>query len=96
MPSRPTAREIQVIKLIAEGKCSKQIAQELGLSIATVDTHRTNINRGMGFRSAIDLVHYALAEGLTPNQWDGRKIGFRLFVKKENHESSNPIGKPRL
>jgi DNA-binding NarL/FixJ family response regulator len=57
---RLTPREREIVQLIAEGKTSKEIANLLGASEKTVDTHRANILRRLNLRSAIDLVRYAI------------------------------------
>lgn len=58
-----TARETEVLKLIAEGKRSKQIADLLGLSIRTVDNHRGNIMRKLNVTKSADLVRHAIVMG---------------------------------
>lgn len=60
--ARPTARERQVIRLLAEGKLNKEIAAELGITVRTAETHRARIMAKMGFRSLSDLIHYAIRE----------------------------------
>ncbi len=65
-------REFQVFCLIASGKKTKEIAQELSVSMATISTHRANILEKMGFKNSSDLLHYAFANGFlqespTPN-----------------------------
>jgi len=57
---RPTPRETQIIRLLAEGKANKEIASELGITIRTVETHRARIMMKMGFHSLTDLIHYAI------------------------------------
>src|SRR5215470_16938588 len=57
---RPTPRETQIIRLLAEGKANKEIATELGITIRTVETHRARIMMKMGFHSLTDLIHYAI------------------------------------
>ena len=59
-----TAREDQVVKLIAEGNSSRQIAEELTISIKTVDRHRTNILEKLGMRDRTELTRYAIRTGL--------------------------------
>ncbi len=59
-----TPREKEVVKFIALGKTSKEIAQILGLSVKTVNTHRNNIMRKLEVRNAAGLVRYALFSGL--------------------------------
>jgi DNA-binding NarL/FixJ family response regulator len=55
-----TAREREVIQLLAEGKSSKEVACVLNLSTKTAETHRSNIMRKLGFHSIRDLVVYAV------------------------------------
>lgn len=57
-------REIQVLVEIAEGKGSKEIAHELGISHRTVETHRMNMMRKLGVRKVSELVRLAIREGL--------------------------------
>jgi DNA-binding NarL/FixJ family response regulator len=56
----PTAREREVIQLVAEGKSSKEVATVLNLSTKTAETHRSNIMRKLGLHSVQDLVLYAI------------------------------------
>jgi DNA-binding NarL/FixJ family response regulator len=58
-------REREVLKLLAEGRTSKQIALALELSVKTVETHRRNITQKVGLRSVAELTKYAVREGLT-------------------------------
>lgn len=60
--ARPTARERQVICLLAEGQLNKEIAAELGITVRTAETHRSRIMAKMGFHSLSDLIHYAIRE----------------------------------
>jgi DNA-binding NarL/FixJ family response regulator len=55
-----SAREREVLQLLAEGKSNKDISDALNLSIKTVETHRANIMRKLGFRNITDLVLYAV------------------------------------
>jgi DNA-binding NarL/FixJ family response regulator len=57
-------RELQVVKLIAEGHSSDQIAGELVISRKTVDHHRANILGKLGLRNVADLTRYAIRRGL--------------------------------
>jgi len=61
-----TARETEVLKLIAEGKASKEIAALLGLSIRTVDNHRSSIMRKLHVTKSADLVRHAISMGYIP------------------------------
>jgi len=57
-------REKQVLKLIAEGYTSRQIADTLCLSIKTVMTHRTNLMEKLGFHNRAELIKYAIRKGI--------------------------------
>jgi len=60
-----TVREMEVLKLMAEGMRTSQIADLLHLSIKTVETFRQQIMHKLGLRSIAELTKYALREGLT-------------------------------
>jgi DNA-binding NarL/FixJ family response regulator len=55
-----TPREREVLQLLGEGKSNKEAATALGISVATVETHRANIMHKLGAHSIAGLVHYAL------------------------------------
>jgi len=55
-----TRREKEIVRLIARGRTSLQIAESLNLSKYTVDTHRKNIHKKLGIKSNTGLVSYAL------------------------------------
>ncbi len=59
-----TAREREVLKLIAEGNTNQDIAEVLCLSRKTVETHRGNIMEKLGLHKVTDLVKYAIREGM--------------------------------
>jgi DNA-binding NarL/FixJ family response regulator len=59
-----TARELEVLKLIAEANTSKQIAEQLVISIKTVERHRQNILEKLGMRDRVELTRYAIRRGL--------------------------------
>ena len=59
-----TARQTQVLRLIALGRSSKEVARELDLSIKTVETHRTQIMDRLEIRDLAGLVRYAVRTGL--------------------------------
>jgi DNA-binding NarL/FixJ family response regulator len=59
-----TPREDEVIKLIAEGWSSKEIADALTISLKTVERHRSNILGKLGMRDRTDLTRYAIRAGL--------------------------------
>jgi DNA-binding NarL/FixJ family response regulator len=58
-------RELQVLALLADGKRSQEIAGQLEISIATVESHRRNIMRKLGLHTIAELTKYALRKGLT-------------------------------
>ena len=62
---RVTARERQIIQLLAEGKSNKEVAVALGISVRTAEAHRANINHKLGFASLSDLVRYAIRNRIT-------------------------------
>jgi DNA-binding NarL/FixJ family response regulator len=57
---RPTPREVEIIRLLAEGKANKEIAAELGITTRTVETHRARIMLKLGLHSLTELIHYAI------------------------------------
>jgi DNA-binding NarL/FixJ family response regulator len=59
-----TPRELQVLKLIAEAYTSKEIAQELVISLKTVERHRQNILDKLGMSDRVELTRYAIRRGL--------------------------------
>jgi len=59
-----SAREVEVLKLIAEGQSSKEIAALLVLSVKTVERHRSNILRKLNLRDRVELTRYAIRRGL--------------------------------
>jgi len=67
-PVRPkdelTSRELEVLQLLAEGKCSKEVAALLNLSVKTVETHRANTMRKLGIHTIAELVLYAVRAGI--------------------------------
>jgi DNA-binding NarL/FixJ family response regulator len=59
-----TAREEEVLKLVAEGHSSKEIAEMLFISIKTVHRHRENLLHKLGMRDRLELTRYAIRAGL--------------------------------
>ena len=55
-----TAREREIIQLLAEGKSNKEAASTLGISVKTIEAHRANIMRKLRLRSVSELVRYAI------------------------------------
>jgi len=61
---RLTEREEEIMQLLADGMTSKETAKLLQISARTVESHRSNINRKLGFSSIADLVRYAIRHGI--------------------------------
>jgi len=59
-----TARELEILQLIAIGKSNKEIASDLDLSVNTVAVHRANIMNALGLHKTAELVVYAIRNGL--------------------------------
>jgi DNA-binding NarL/FixJ family response regulator len=59
-----TEREEEILKLVAEGYSSKQIAEMLVISVKTVERHRANLLQKLGLRDRLDLTRYAIRAGL--------------------------------
>ncbi len=59
-----TAREIEVLRLIAKGLTNQQIADELIISIKTVQAHRSNIMEKLDLHDRVELTRYAIRRGL--------------------------------
>ena len=64
--ARTTAREMEIVRLLAERKTNKEIAAELGITARTVETHRSKIMLKLGLHSLADLIHYAMRHGIIP------------------------------
>lgn len=58
-----TAREVEVLMLVAYGHTNKEIAAKLHLSVKTVEGHKTRINEKLGIKTRADVVRYALRRG---------------------------------
>jgi DNA-binding NarL/FixJ family response regulator len=59
-----TAREVEILQLICDGKSNKEIAAQLELSVNTVAVHRANIMDALGIHKTAELVTYAIRNGL--------------------------------
>ena len=59
-----TAREVEILQLICDGKSNKEIAAQLDLSVNTVAVHRANIMDALGIHKTAELVVYAIRNGL--------------------------------
>ena len=61
-----TPREREILKLVAEGRSTAQIAAEIDISPKTVDAHRQHIMDKLNIRGIADLTRYAIREGISP------------------------------
>ena len=64
-PSKLTARQAEVLKLMVDGESNKAIAESLKVSVKTVESHRQQIMVKLGVRNTAELTKYAIREGLT-------------------------------
>jgi DNA-binding NarL/FixJ family response regulator len=61
---RLTARQLEVLRLVAQGNTTPQIAKQLNLSAKTIETHRSEVMRRLGVHDVVQLVRYAVRVGL--------------------------------
>jgi DNA-binding NarL/FixJ family response regulator len=61
-----TPRQREVLQLVAEGKTGKEIASSLGISVKTVEFHKSAIMQELGLRSVAELTRYAIQHGILP------------------------------
>jgi DNA-binding NarL/FixJ family response regulator len=61
---RLTDREMEILRLIAEGKTNKEIAKLLHISLSTVETHRLKLMSKLEMHNCTQLVRYAIRKGL--------------------------------
>jgi DNA-binding NarL/FixJ family response regulator len=59
-PARLSVREREVVQLVSEGKTSREMAQLLGVTVKTAESHRSNIMLKLGLHSTVELVMYAI------------------------------------
>ena len=64
MTKELSVRETQILRLIAEGKENREIAQALGISVRTVEAHRARIMLKLDLESVTGLVRYAVRHGI--------------------------------
>jgi DNA-binding NarL/FixJ family response regulator len=63
--SELTGRQREILTLLADGRSTKDIAQQLNISMKTVEFHKANITRKLGVHTTSDLIKFALAQGIT-------------------------------
>lgn len=68
LPGPLTAREVEIVRLLAEGKVNKEIAGMLGITVRTVETHRAKIMLKLGVHSIAELIHYAIRNKIVSTQ----------------------------
>jgi len=61
-----TDRQIQILKLVAEGHRTREVAKRLGLSIKTIESHRSEIMKRLRIHDVVSLVRFAIRVGLIP------------------------------
>jgi len=59
--ARTTPRELEILRLLAEGRSNKEIAAQLGIAVRTAETHRAKIMLKLGLHSLAELIHYAMS-----------------------------------
>jgi DNA-binding NarL/FixJ family response regulator len=78
-----TKRENEILKLVAEGKSNKQLAEELKVSIRTVETHRHNLIKKFGIKNASQLVRFAILNNINNN--DEIICDTEIDIRKKNN-----------
>ena len=75
-----TAREREILAMIAAGQSNKRIALTIGRSVKTVEKHRANLMRKLGLHNAADVTRFALNSGILSNRSgaDSGPDGLRL------------------
>ena len=63
-----SGREREILQLLAENKTNKEIAVRLGISVRTVETHRRTIMQKLNANSIVELVHYAIRNGIVQSR----------------------------
>jgi two-component system response regulator NreC len=69
-PRTLTQREREVVSLIAQGYKNREAAEQLGISVKTVETHRANIMNKLALPNLAQLIHYAIKTGLISIETD--------------------------
>ena len=82
-----TPREREVLKIIGQGKTTKQVAEELGLSVATVGNHRKHICKKLELHSTAELVAFAAQYRQQNNQANGN-------LPPEEKQEAGAAGQP--
>ncbi len=82
-----SSRETEVLQLIAEGKATKEIAVELGISVKTVEKHRQTLMNKLGIHDIASLTRYAILTGVveSPHQEAAR-------IRQSRHDEERKMG----
>lgn len=75
LPEELTDRESQIVQLLTNGRSNREVASLLGISVKTVETHRTTVMRKLGVHSIVKLVHYAVRNNLVTSQFEPQRSG---------------------
>lgn len=75
LQGRLTKREVEIVRYLAEGKCNKEIAAVLRVSVKTVETYRTRIMPKLGAHSLSDVTRFAVRHGLITITPDPHAVG---------------------
>ncbi len=59
-----TERELEVLKLYAEGKTTREISEQLFVSVKTIGTHKQHIQEKLGIKTTVEMIKYALKKGV--------------------------------
>lgn len=88
-------RECEILQLVAEGKKSRQIADELPLSVNTVETHRKDILRKLELHTIADLVKFVMRHGITtPFEHQVTQINGVFLAKSPKNVVTKRRGRP--
>jgi DNA-binding NarL/FixJ family response regulator len=73
LPEELTHRESQIVQLLTRGRSNREVASILGISVKTVETHRTTVMRKLGVHSIVKLVHYAVRNNLVTSRFEPQR-----------------------
>jgi DNA-binding NarL/FixJ family response regulator len=63
-----TPRQREIVQLFAEGRSAREIGELLAISPRTVESHKYKIMQDLGLTTGAQLIHYAMTQGLVPDQ----------------------------
>jgi DNA-binding NarL/FixJ family response regulator len=88
---RLTRRQLEVLRLVSEGRTTRQIAERLGVSAKTVETHRGAMTKRLGIREVARQVRYAVRVGLVSSE-DPAESVLRVKAEEEDTVTAIPAG----